>query len=62
MKHPADLTDDEYAALQALKRGDPVPDEESEVWTGLRMLGLVWRDPSGGPIRLTAAGQRYPAG
>jgi hypothetical protein len=62
MAHPYGLTDDEYAAMVALKSGGPVPPDTSDAWAALLKMKLVWRDPLEGGVRLTAAGQRYPAG
>jgi hypothetical protein len=59
--HPYGLTDGEHEALDALKQGGPAPSDESDVWTALLELKLVWRDPLAGGLRLTAAGERYPA-
>lgn len=59
MAHPYGLTDAEYEAIAALKRGEPGPGETSSAWTALLKMKLVWRDPLAGGLRLTAAGERY---
>jgi hypothetical protein len=59
--HPYGLTDPEHEAIRALQEGGPIPSDSSDVWTALLELKLVWRDPLEGGLRLTAAGERYPA-
>ncbi len=61
MAHPYGLRDDEHTAIVALQGGEPGPDEKSDAWAALLKMQLVWRDPLKGGLRLTAAGQRYPA-
>ena len=62
MPHPFGLTDEEFAAIAGLQKGQPVPPRDDPVWHSLMWMGLVWLDLSESPgrIRLTPLGRRYP--
>lgn len=61
MAHPYGLSDDEHAAITALQAGERGPGETSDAWRALIKMSLVWRDEFEQRIRLTPAGERYPA-
>ncbi|MDX6540021.1 MAG: hypothetical protein QOI71_1631 [Gaiellales bacterium] len=63
VSHPWDLTDDEFAAIRALQRGEAAPPIGDPVWRGLLEMWMVWIDKSGDPhvVRLTPIGRNYDA-
>ena len=49
------------ARVPALQNGKAGPDETSDAWAASLKMKLVWRDPFDDAIRITPAGERYPA-
>jgi hypothetical protein len=63
VSHPWDLTDEQFAAIRALQRGEPAARANEAIWRALQSLGMVWIDKSGDPhvVRLTPIGRNYDA-
>jgi hypothetical protein len=63
VSHLWELSDEQYAAMRALHRGEPAPPASAAVWPVLLSLGMVWIDKSGDPpvVRLTSIGRNYDA-